>query len=542
MNRFLLLIIVLPLAAACSGPARDSRPLVRVTAPPAVSSPGVHVLNASDTLEVVAARYGVDPVELAALNGIVNAASLQVGQALVLPAGAIEAPSADAGLDGDAGVLEVPRGPLEVIAPPFVIQRPPPWGWYDSLLARPGGEVILVVGGLSALTALAFTLVWVTSQVRIWLFRVTPWAFGAASRGVGGMAHEVYALSLWAVFALRWTSRAFWRFVLRPSATAVRRFGAVAGPLSNAVGRRLDGGLRQRGWHLPGTGRARRGGRSSWTRRAAREGATLGGPRAVPGDSEAYSWPPSASAVLSALERGELRAEFRPVVSVSTGSLGAMYSTPRWNHPIEGDLSEQRLSAAIQRPELAAARLALLRATLAEAGRVASDPEHRHAPPRAIIRLLPEQLYDPELTTYLLTAIAHYGIEPGGLDIGVDERWVRADVDRSALALERVTRVGVRATLIGFGTLGVEDVRRLGISSVTIDFEGALRDEKTRSFAHDAARAALALNLPVIATGVETADEASLAKDLGCSLAMGAAFDEALAGDAPSSELEQAAA
>jgi EAL domain-containing protein (putative c-di-GMP-specific phosphodiesterase class I) len=195
-----------------------------------------------------------------------------------------------------------------------------------------------------------------------------------------------------------------------------------------------------------------------------------------------------------------------------------------WDHPSEGVLREHRVLAAMQRPEFANVRRTLLRTMLLDACGLVVHARERYPEYRAIVPLLSEQLFDPEIDVYVKTAIAHVGAPEDGIDLAVDERWVGADLERVASVLERLRRIGVRTTLSGYGTLDEAALRRLGVSTITVDFWQCLRDAKARSFVEDAVRAARAAGFPVLATGAETVDEVVLVKELGCALATGDAF------------------
>ncbi|MCB0075364.1 MAG: LysM peptidoglycan-binding domain-containing protein, partial [Caldilineaceae bacterium] len=48
-------------------------------------TPQVHTVRAGETLSQIAAQYGLDPSELARLNGISNANFIYIGQEILLP-------------------------------------------------------------------------------------------------------------------------------------------------------------------------------------------------------------------------------------------------------------------------------------------------------------------------------------------------------------------------------------------------------------------------------------------------------------------------
>ncbi|MEZ4501446.1 MAG: EAL domain-containing protein [Dehalococcoidia bacterium] len=541
---FLLALAVVPFALACA-PVAPAPPIVRSATPiPAPVASTTHVVAPGETLELIASRYGLSEFDLATLNDIEADTVLEVGQTLTLPDGLDAAAFGPAVDDELLGTAVATRGPAEIVAPPFVIPRPPPWGWYDSMLARPGGELIVVGGGLAILAALAFGLVWLIDTAR----GTVPAAAASAWRMARSVAREAYFAALWGWIGVRWVGSRLKRFVAVPVSRLLARLlgsgsqhasqaweasrpvvaaqtgraldagGEVLGEQMGEVRKRLDAWLVQRGWRSPAGVRARQRMRST-NRRAESEPS-----RAAAGAVPAETWPPTESRMLAALEQRELRIEFRPVVNAETGDVAGTLSSVAWDHPSEGLLREQRVLAAMQRPEFGNVRRTLLRTTLADACGLVAQARDRYPEYRAIVPLLSEHLFDPEIEVYVQTAITYVGAPAEGIDLAVDERWVGADIERVATALERLRRIGVRTTLTGYGTLDEAALRRLGVATITVDFFQCLRDAKARSFVEDAVRTARAAGFPVLATGAETADEVALVKELGCSLAAGDAF------------------
>ena len=74
------------LGATATAPPATRRPTPTATAPPTPSpAPSVYVVQAGDTLSAIAARFDTTVAVLVELNGIQDAASLQIGQELQLP-------------------------------------------------------------------------------------------------------------------------------------------------------------------------------------------------------------------------------------------------------------------------------------------------------------------------------------------------------------------------------------------------------------------------------------------------------------------------
>jgi EAL domain-containing protein (putative c-di-GMP-specific phosphodiesterase class I) len=246
--------------------------------------------------------------------------------------------------------------------------------------------------------------------------------------------------------------------------------------------------------------------------------------RARAGSEEAEAWPPSEGALLRALKDGEIVVDFRPVVAVDGGALVAIESTLRWERP-SGPVREQRLIAAVERHGQTRIQHALVEAQLREAARVLTAARAgRHPELRVSVPLTRSQFGDPALASVLRGALDESGAPAEALEIGVEERAVASDLAGAASVIAALRGQGVRVSLRGYGSLDAEQVQRLGVTEVTVDFWGSVRDRGTEDFVKDTVRSAHELGLTVTATGAETPEEVVLVKELGCERVQGDAF------------------
>lgn len=81
-----LMKIVTPTPAPAATPGSQPPAPAQATQPAAPAANGTYVVQAGDTLYVIAARLNVSMQALAAANNITNPSSLQVGQVLKVPA------------------------------------------------------------------------------------------------------------------------------------------------------------------------------------------------------------------------------------------------------------------------------------------------------------------------------------------------------------------------------------------------------------------------------------------------------------------------
>jgi Amt family ammonium transporter len=227
-----------------------------------------------------------------------------------------------------------------------------------------------------------------------------------------------------------------------------------------------------------------------------------------------------------ALERGELEVEYEPVVDVQTRVVEAFVARPVWNRPDARSLrgSEIRVladEAGLGRPlgqHLLSTSLRDLATWRGEqpagaATRLYLSPTARH-------------LVDRDFIEDLNGALESEIVVPGALCIGVPEEWLVDDTGVSAGAMARLREVGVRLAVNGFGRAhaSLADLRKLPIDVVRLDPRfafGLSVDKAGAAIVSAVIGLARALDLRVLADGVEELEHLVALFNLGCDFATG---------------------
>lgn len=216
-----------------------------------------------------------------------------------------------------------------------------------------------------------------------------------------------------------------------------------------------------------------------------------------------------------ALEREELALEYQPQVSSQTGEIVGFESLVRWNHPVRGRVSP---SEFIPVAEEGRQILPIGRWTIAEACRFASSWTN---PLRISVNLSPAQFYDGGLVQFIAETISDTGLPAHRLEVEVTEGVLIDDAKRAHSILNDLHDLGVQLALDDFGTgySSLSYLRRFPFDRLKIDqsFVRALGDT---SAAQQIVRAVIslakALDMQVIAEGVETARERDTLIKEGC--------------------------
>lgn len=238
-----------------------------------------------------------------------------------------------------------------------------------------------------------------------------------------------------------------------------------------------------------------------------------------------------------AIERGELRLHFQPVLTLDPHPRPvAVEALVRWQHRDRGLLApleflpiaeETGLIAQIDQWVLSEACLQLARW---RADGVVADGLW------VSVNIAPRSLGAPSLTDAVDRAIAGARLPPGCLSLEVTETGVDQEPVRAAAVLEGLARLGVRLCLDDFGT-GYSSLSALSqypFDAVKLDralSESATAGGRASRMLGAILEVARAAELHAIAEGIETTAQLEVVRKLGCDGAQGFLFAAPAPGD-----------
>ncbi|HZV72368.1 MAG TPA: EAL domain-containing protein [Conexibacter sp.] len=221
-----------------------------------------------------------------------------------------------------------------------------------------------------------------------------------------------------------------------------------------------------------------------------------------------------------ALDDGELRLLYQPVLSLRSDAFVGAEALVRWQHPQRGLLPPAEFIAVAEDSGLIAPLGAWV---LGEACRQAAA---WGAGRMVSINLSPRQLSHSDVPLLLERALEETGVDPAQLELEITEN-VLMEQSAGALAmLRRLKAMGVRLVLDDFGTgwssLGY--LKRFPIDGLKIDREfvdGLGSEPEDTAIVSAVLSMAQALELEVIAEGVETDAQLAWLRERGCGYAQG---------------------
>ena len=245
-----------------------------------------------------------------------------------------------------------------------------------------------------------------------------------------------------------------------------------------------------------------------------------------------------------AVDAGELRLHFQPVVVMETRELVGFEALVRWQHPVHGLRAPDDF---IPLAEQTGIIMALGRWALREGCR--QMQAWRAAYPAAAelwlsVNLSSRQFLHPQLEEEIHAALADTGFPPTRLRLEITESVILDDAAAVGAILHRLRDAGIRVAIDDFGTgySSLSYLHRLPLDTLKID----------RSFVHrmhaDPALEAViqtvislsgSLRLDTVAEGVETDEESAALQRMGCSVGQGFLFSHPLVPDDAGRMLEE---
>jgi len=228
-----------------------------------------------------------------------------------------------------------------------------------------------------------------------------------------------------------------------------------------------------------------------------------------------------------AVERGELRIYYQPIVSLETGRISSAEALVRWQHPERGLIPPAEFLPIAEETGLIVSigKWVLESACRQVSAWQATSPE-RHPPMSVSVNVAAAQLVLAGFADTVRETLAATGLTPESLKLEVTEGIISADAAAAVVTLTELARLGVALLIDDFGTghSSLSYLHRFPISTVKIDqyFVGRM---DTSDECHEIVRTivglAHALDMDVVAEGVETPKQVELLRALGSEYVQG---------------------
>ena len=235
-----------------------------------------------------------------------------------------------------------------------------------------------------------------------------------------------------------------------------------------------------------------------------------------------------------AIADGQLRLAYQPQIAIDRGIMEGVEALVRWDHPEWGVVPPVEFIGVAEETGLIEP---LGEWVLGEALGQSARWQQRFGSlaPTISINVSARQFND-RLPGQIERAIAIPGVDPTRVCLELTESTVMGDVTAAAATLERLKVLGLRVSIDDFGTgySSLAHLRRLPIDELKIDrvfVDGLGRRSEDTAIVAAIIAMAHALDLNVVAEGVETEDQRSELHRLGAEMAQGFLFSPGVAPD-----------
>lgn len=234
-----------------------------------------------------------------------------------------------------------------------------------------------------------------------------------------------------------------------------------------------------------------------------------------------------------ALAAGDLLVHYQPQADLVTRQVRGVEALLRWQHPEHGLLPAAAFIAGVERSGLARE---IRRFVLETSARQWSEWHDLGIDLELSVNLSPVDLVDLSLADEVADLLERHGIPPWNLILEITERTLAGDERRTRQVLERLRELGVRLAIDDFGTgySSLSSLRQYKVQLVKLDrslIAGPPGDPAAAAIVSGCVDMAHAIGATVLAEGVETREQWTLAHTLGCDIAQGYLIAHPLPGD-----------
>ena len=231
-----------------------------------------------------------------------------------------------------------------------------------------------------------------------------------------------------------------------------------------------------------------------------------------------------------ALDQGEFRVFYQPIVSVQTGRITGFEALTRWQRP-QGIVPPIEFIAVAEETGLI---IPMNRQLLREACEHLRSwqAEFPSSPPLTMsVNITPKEFAQSDLASEIGKTLQQTGIDPSCLQFEILETLAMGDAEKSGRVLSQLKALGVRLSIDDFGTgySSLSRLRRIPVDTLKID-RAFIMNMDTDPENHEIVRTIIMLahnlGLKVVAEGTETQTHLDQLKLLNCEMAQGYHFSK----------------
>jgi diguanylate cyclase (GGDEF)-like protein/PAS domain S-box-containing protein len=237
-----------------------------------------------------------------------------------------------------------------------------------------------------------------------------------------------------------------------------------------------------------------------------------------------------------AVERGEFFIQYQPIVSLEDFGVRGFEALMRWQHPERGIISPMDF---IPVAEESGQIVSIGQLALEEACRqmMRWQEQFPSDPPLFVsVNLSSRQFTEPRLIEQVKQILDETGLAPRSLKLEITESVVMQNIDTATEMLRQLRSLGVQLSIDDFGTgySSLSYLHRFPIDTLKVDRSFVMRmadNNENSEIVRTIMMLAQNLGMDVVAEGVETREQLSLLRELGCQYGQGYLFSKPVGAD-----------
>jgi len=223
-----------------------------------------------------------------------------------------------------------------------------------------------------------------------------------------------------------------------------------------------------------------------------------------------------------AIERGQMRLVFQPMIDLTNGEVVGAEALIRWDHPVRGEVSPMEFIPIAERAGLIGP---IGEWVLNESFRQAATWQHT-GQRYVSVNVSALQIRQPEFVPQVAAALDLYGLHPSLVMLEITETMFVEEVQSASGNLEQLRALGIRIAIDDFGTgyCSLSYLQRFPVDVVKIDrrFVDELGDaQKSSTLAKMILQMTTALEVTSVAEGIERPAQLRELRALGCDIGQG---------------------
>jgi EAL domain-containing protein (putative c-di-GMP-specific phosphodiesterase class I) len=229
-----------------------------------------------------------------------------------------------------------------------------------------------------------------------------------------------------------------------------------------------------------------------------------------------------------ALDQGEFRVYYQPIVCLQSGKIAGFEALTRWQRP-EGLVPPMDFIGVAEETGLI---IPMNRTLLREACEHLRcwQSEFPSTPPLTMsVNVTSKEFAQPDLAGEIGRSLDQTGIDPACLQLEIIETIAMGDAEKSGHVLAQLKALGVRLSIDDFGTgySSLSRLRRIPVDTLKIDrafISNMDSDPENCAIVRAIIVLAHNLGLKVVAEGTETEEQLNLLKQYNCEMVQGYFF------------------